>query len=105
MFLSKKSAVSAIALSILSLAPIQAARPKTFLGKIGASILQTVNKHPLATSYAAHSIGVATAVLISKDARIAEKLGTCSFFSAFATSFIVETGSKALMRNFEIDPI
>ena len=49
MFLSKKSVILPFALSLLVIAPISAKKPETFLGKIGASILQTANEHSFIT--------------------------------------------------------
>lgn len=105
MFLSKKSVFLPLALSILVIAPASAKTPKTFLGKIAASTLQTINKHPYATSYSVIGATMATIALVSNRTEIIKDLASKSFFSAFAVSYIVETGSKALMRNFEVDPI
>ena len=50
MFLSKKTVFLPFALSFLVVAPASAKKPDTFLGKIGTSVLQTMNEHSFFTS-------------------------------------------------------
>lgn len=52
MLLSKKSIISTLALSLLVMAPAVAKKPESFLGKIGTSVLQTINEHSFLTGIA-----------------------------------------------------
>lgn len=79
MFLSKKSLLLPFALSILVIAPASAKKPKTFLGKIAASTLQTINKHPYATSYSVIGATMATIALVSNRSEVIKNLASNAF--------------------------
>ncbi len=86
-----------LALSFAILAPsaaLFADKPKTFLGKIGSSIVQTLNKHPYVTS-------CALGLLIGSKCK-SEGL----FWSIWLLGGIgLEAGTQALMKNFEIEQL
>jgi hypothetical protein len=102
MLLSKKSAFSAIALSLLVLAPITAKTPATFLEKIGVSILQTIHRHPFVTSIALSSVNShALQLPVPKNwGEAVVEIGILSVMNKIEWTFI-----DALTKNFEVDPI
>lgn len=105
MLLSKKTIFLPLTLSILTIAPIFAKKPESFLGKIGASLLQTVNAHPFITSCAAIGTVVTSVAMVSNNKELVKSLAFNSPLLVFFGLYLVETGSKALMKNFEVDPI
>lgn len=101
MFLSKKSVILPIALSLV-IAPAFAKKPESFLGKIGTSILQTMNEHSFLTGIA---LEVANKKLLQFKSPETFK---DAFFQVLVITPIITaemTLIKALTKNFEVDPI
>lgn len=91
-----------IALSVLVVAPASAKKPETFLGKIGTSVLQTINEHSFITAIAlnrlnSHLLG------FEKPQTFKECVG--QVFALTPIALVQGTLIKALTKNFEIDPI
>lgn len=91
-----------VALSLLVVAPASAKKPETFLGKIGASVLQTMAKHPVLTCTA---LIVANAKLLPLTPPTENELPVRHIVAIFGALMAEETFLNALAQNFEIDPI
>lgn len=102
MFLSKKSVILPIALSILVIAPAFAKKPETFLGKVGTSILQTINEHPFLTSAA---LSTANLKLLQFKSPETFKEDLYQFLIIAPITLAETTLIKALTKNFEVDSI
>ena len=97
--LLKKLIVPAMVISLVS-APCAQAKPTTSAGKIAASALQTINRHPFYTSCVLTAcIALTLKVFTNIDSF------QIPFMGIFGCSIVLETGSKALMKNFEIEQL
>lgn len=104
MFLSKKLAIPVIAISLLGIYPsLKAAQPKTFVGKLSASTVQTVHSHPTITSFLLTNAAIIG--ICAKTRCIPDGIGPVIFWGTILGSYLLDTGTQALMQNFEIDPI
>lgn len=102
MFSSKKLTISVLALSLLATAPVMAKKPTTFLGKIGASIMQTMAKHPILTGAAL--IG-ANIKLLPLTPPKENEIPVRHIIAVVGALMVEETFFNALAHNFEIDPL
>lgn len=102
MLLSKKLTISVLALSLLATAPLMAQKPTTFLGKIGTSIMQTIDKHTIIRSIALGHLTEKAFQLPKPNDFGGLVRNTCIIGAAI---MVEETLFQAVKKNFEVEPL
>lgn len=101
----KRTIISLAFALLVPTAAVQAAKPTTTSGKIGASVLQTVHNHSKLLTF---PVLIYTLSQLSKpnetfgDAMAESIMAGIAWYAA---ETIVGTTTSALMQNFGIDPI
>lgn len=97
-----KSILFALALA-LPVTALNATKPTTTAGKIGASVVQTVHKHRKLISLPIANANLLTKKLDSMSDAI--MVGIISGIKWALIEILLETTTTSLMNNFDIDPI